>query len=309
MIDWSPSSPAVPIEPVVLCHHFISDALPTLLFRRGREPGRRKTFPQFFGVPAERISTLFQRIAHNPLAPTTLRGSTLYCVASFIMAGFHADVRSCFVHPNRQDFWPEVAWARDFAQQEYVGMLPDDVITRILLCWIALFDFDGVGVENMAVKAVKGDIIDCLAKWSLGAGHREASAKCVLSLSPSSFLYLLNCMICTNPVENCMEVVMLMWKHHKLTPKASDYLRSEVALALLYVKHTPCQGSRAAAVEAWSLTYAAILRELGNHPPTCGHCGTNGAAMKRCSRCKAAQYCSQACQKKYVRPSHSTLRL
>lgn len=120
--------------------------------------------------------------------------------------------------------------------------------------------------------------------------------------------YRLNRDLRIYPVQNCLEVVMLLWNILKDTPRTSNDLFTEVALAYNNIKRSPHEGP-SDIVEAWASTYDAILSERGDQPPTCGHCGMNRTNMQQCSRCKIAEYCSRECQISYVPLSCNTLSI
>lgn len=96
-LDWSPFSPALVSNAVMTCLFVLSDALVALYSQRDCAPGVKKlSFSQLvlIGVPSERISALFQQLAHWELAPSDLRDILLLTLSTFVNHGFGEDIKS-----------------------------------------------------------------------------------------------------------------------------------------------------------------------------------------------------------------------
>lgn len=59
-----------------------------------------------------------------------------------------------------------------------------------------------------------------------------------------------------------------------------------------------------AVAAGWAVAQAAVTREQERRAACCDNCGSSSLALRACSRCRVAKYCSIECQKEHWRRAH-----
>eukprot|EP00747_Dinoflagellata_sp_TGD_P206931 gnl/TRDRNA2_/TRDRNA2_80561_c0_seq1.p1 gnl/TRDRNA2_/TRDRNA2_80561_c0~~gnl/TRDRNA2_/TRDRNA2_80561_c0_seq1.p1 ORF type:complete len:177 (+),score=40.55 gnl/TRDRNA2_/TRDRNA2_80561_c0_seq1:40-570(+) len=89
----------------------------------------------------------------------------------------------------------------------------------------------------------------------------------------------------------------------------SPGLSKDVEKAMMYLKEAAASGNADAANCLATLAVPAesdSSKEVPTDLSMCAHCGAKGA-QKRCGRCKAVGYCSEACQRSHWTAGHKAV--